>query len=213
MALMSLILGRKKPPKIDTITLDAAVSESHEFNNQVTQFPIENGSVISDHVIRQPHVLTIEGFVTNSPVSLLGGALSSISGAVGTGTRTESAFDKLIQLQNGKYNPVTKLFDRKTFDVVTGLTVYTDMVMVSITFPRNGQTGEALNFSAKLQSIQVAKSEVSKVQNVKSGVANQAQATAATGSQTAAAATGIEKSWLAAAYDEAKATYKIIVNK
>jgi hypothetical protein len=193
---MSLILGRKKPPKIDTIQLDAAISESHEFNNQVTQFPVENGSTIADHVIRQPHVLTIEGFVTNSPVSLLGGALSSISGAVGSGTRTESNFTKLIELQNGKYNPTTKRFDRKTFDVVTGLTVYTDMVMVSITFPRNGQTGDALNFNAKLQSIQVSKSEVSKVSNVKSGVANQAQATAATGTQTAAAATLPQKSAL-----------------
>jgi hypothetical protein len=68
--------------------------------------------------------------------------------------------------------------------------------MVSITFPRNGQTGDALNFTAKFQSIQVAKSEVSKVANVKSGVANQAQATAATGTQTAAAATLPQKSAL-----------------
>ena len=215
MALMSLILGRKKPVKIDVLTLDAAITESHEFNNQVTQFPIENGAVISDHVIEQPEILTIEGFVTNSPVTFLGKIDPFNKGTPipGTGKRTENALTILLDLHNGKYNVSTKKKDRKLIDIVTGLMVHTDMVFVSLTFPRSATTGDTLAFTAKFQHIQVARSEVSKVPNTKDNVKNQGQNTVPTGPQTAAAATGIEKSWLAAAYDEAKATYKIIVNK
>jgi hypothetical protein len=41
------------------LVFDSIVSEEHEVSNKVTEFPIDSGYVVSDHVIRKNRVLTM----------------------------------------------------------------------------------------------------------------------------------------------------------
>lgn len=57
------------PCIIGDLILDLLVQEDEELSNKVTQFPIEDGSPASDHVILEPTTLTIVGMVTNAPIA------------------------------------------------------------------------------------------------------------------------------------------------
>ena len=75
---VATIIARKRPSSIAQIELDANLGEVHNFISQVSQFPVEVGSPITDHIFNQPVEVTLEGFITNSPVKILGGRLGSI---------------------------------------------------------------------------------------------------------------------------------------
>ncbi len=49
---------------------DAVVEETHSSSLDVTEFPIEDGSIINDHAIVQPVELTIRGITSNHPIEL-----------------------------------------------------------------------------------------------------------------------------------------------
>ena len=42
------------------LVFDSIVSEAHEVSNKVTEFPVDTGFVVSDHVIRKNRVLTMD---------------------------------------------------------------------------------------------------------------------------------------------------------
>jgi hypothetical protein len=59
------------------VTFDLVVSEGHESTSEVTEHPVERGSNIADHVRQNPQGLTLELYVTNTPIEDLGrGAIS-----------------------------------------------------------------------------------------------------------------------------------------
>ena len=68
---LELLFKRKSSGKIGALVLDATITESQSFRNEVTEFPVESGSKISDHVIQSPEEITIEGYVTNTPIEQL----------------------------------------------------------------------------------------------------------------------------------------------
>lgn len=47
--------------------IDAAKTEEHAQEIEVTQFPVEDGSPITDHARRKPRTLSIDGIVTDTP--------------------------------------------------------------------------------------------------------------------------------------------------
>ncbi len=138
---LSLLFGRATPPKIGEIELDASLSESHQFTSEVTQFPVEDGSVITDHIQNKPDKLDINGFVTNTPVRFLGSVdLIRTSGDSG---RTELAFEALERIHR----------DRELVTIVTNLKTYEDMALESLTVPRNATIGDVLEFSASFVKV------------------------------------------------------------
>ena len=76
---LSLIFGKKyaKGQVQDAqngssiVTFDTTISEDHKFTSRVTFFPIESGTIVSDHIINQPDVVTISGFVTDFSFGIL----------------------------------------------------------------------------------------------------------------------------------------------
>jgi len=173
---LNLLFDRKSPGKIDVLELDATVSDGHEYANELTSYPVEDGADITDHIRRHPERVTIEGFITNSPVKYFGG-----EGKVGnqylgdqSGTNDESrvasALEKLLELAG--YDPAGKLNPAaagnraaKIVTVVTGLRNYSNMIMTKLSVPRNSQTGESLRFTAEFVRIIQVKTEVVVVQN------------------------------------------------
>ena len=107
--LVRFIFSRKTPGQIDNIVLDATLSENHDYTNKVTSFPVETGADITDHIVQEPERLTIEGFVTNTPVSLLGNlgsnyvttlraGITQDESLVLAGQRVENALTRLLEL-------------------------------------------------------------------------------------------------------------------
>ncbi len=49
---------------------DATLNETHDSSSDITQHPVEDGSVITDHVRPRPDALSLNVFVSNHPISL-----------------------------------------------------------------------------------------------------------------------------------------------
>ena len=49
---------------------DASIEESHEADVDVTEFPVEEGADITDHLRPRPERITINGIVSNTPLTL-----------------------------------------------------------------------------------------------------------------------------------------------
>lgn len=156
MALTSLIY-RREPGKIGELELDVTVAENHTFNSLVTKFSIESGGKVSDHIINEPVRLTMTGFITNSPIKLIGrGETLREFGLKVISNNVQNAFILLTDLREIK----------EPFTVVTGLKVYRSMVFENINIPRDRTTGETLRFTAVLTRISKAKTKKIELQNL-----------------------------------------------
>jgi len=162
---VTLLFGRTRKGQITSkvykaLILDAVLSEDHQFNNRVTDFPVEDNSNISDHVLQEPERLTMEGFVTNSPIEFFGD-LSDQTGDLSLNRppdRVNDAFLALMQFCGYDYpiqegtksrvkNPIA------TVDLVTGLRSYSDMILEKLNVPRNKELGDALKFTAVFKKV------------------------------------------------------------
>lgn len=159
--MIHLLFQRATIGKIGDIELDAKISENHNFRNVVTRFPVESGALISDHIINEPEVITMVGFITNSPVKLGGRigqfVVDSLKKKPNTGSdRVKTAFTMLTDLREIK----------EPFDVVTGLKTYRQMVFQSIDIPRDARTGDTLRFTATMTRIPKVSAKTVEIQNL-----------------------------------------------
>lgn len=121
------------PTQIGLLTVDVTIDETHELSAQVTNWPIEGGSLISDHVRLEPRSLTISGFVSDTPLFL-----DSVS--IGNG-RSMTTFALLEQMWKARVPMI----------VVSQLKYYDSMVIEHITIPKTRES--ALRFNCKLREI------------------------------------------------------------
>jgi hypothetical protein len=173
--LITNTLNKKAPPKfqtnlapnIDILELDAAVHETHDYTNTITDFPVEKGFSISDHVFKVPEHLTMEGFVTNSPIPY---SLTSVTVLLDRGNRVNTAFERLLDLagydpSGQDYTVLSKVKLPAFLRVVTGLRVYSNMIITHLSFPRDITTGESLRFTCELRKVTVVDSERAIINN------------------------------------------------
>jgi hypothetical protein len=133
MMVLSLLFGKKYPsPKVGSIDLDVTIREEHRFASRVTNYPVEDGTIISDHIINEPDIVILVGLVTDTPLSIFAPFNRSID-----------AFNRLIQLHQ----------NRDVVTVVTGLKVYKNMAITTLDVPRDIRTGQSLTFTIELQRI------------------------------------------------------------
>jgi len=130
---LSLLYGKKyQKGQIDTIELDVTMRENHNYSSRVTNYPIEDGSTLSDHIINEPTTLNLEGIVTDSPLAIFP-----------TFNRSVKAFNQLVDLHR----------KRVVIKVVSGIKVYEKMVITSLDVPREVLTGQSLRFNIQLQEV------------------------------------------------------------
>ena len=122
---------------IGVVAIDVRLSESHDFESTVTSFPVEDGSVISDHILVTPFTVSVEGLVSNSPLSE--------SENVTVGRRSDNAFEMLLSANRQK----------KMVTLLTSLAVYRG-VLTNISFPKDASTGDAILFRATVKEIKFA---------------------------------------------------------
>ena len=140
MALIDLVFRLKDAPQtmIGALQLDALISEQTSLSNGVTQYAVEEGAPVSDHISSEAEKLTIEGVVTGASVSLFG-----------THGRSKMIEAKeALRVINEQRQPIT---------IVTGLDVYPEFAMESCDISRNADDGEKLHISISLTKIRKAK--------------------------------------------------------
>lgn len=127
---MALTLIRRKN-KVGDLTIEATLSEQHNMSATVSKFPVEGGSIVSDHIVNDPEKVTLEGFISNTP---MGNDPNNYA---------QDAFDLLKKMWEA----------RELLDIVTQYKVYTDMAITDISVPLNNKTGQAIQFTVDLIKI------------------------------------------------------------
>lgn len=160
---ITFLSNSKEPGRIGSLVLDAVLSDSHEFTNEITDYPIEDGSNINDHIKRVPVSITINGFITNSPIaflkeldmnlvnSIVEGSVTSLE--VTTSNRVSNAFAKLLDILGESGSASVSVAKPKLVEIVTGLKVYQNMGMTKLSISRTPADGESLRFLATFKKI------------------------------------------------------------
>lgn len=128
-----------------TLEMDATPSESHAHAAQVTEFPVESGASIHDHVIQKPDSVQIAGVVTSTPLpSNLGWDLRAfVAGGIARtfGRRASDAYWTLLAIKEQAI----------PLRLRTDLREYPEMILVAIKIAR--EQGDALFADLTFQAV------------------------------------------------------------
>ena len=114
--------------KVGHIVVDAVLNENHLYDSEITENPVEDGTVYSDNIVLLPVVLEMECRVSDA---------TSTPARLNYPGRSNEAFSELVDLQRKK-EPIS---------IVTGLNVYQNMLIKSVGFPRSSLDGNSIKFS------------------------------------------------------------------
>jgi hypothetical protein len=119
--------------------------------SKVTDYPVEEGANISDHIVNDPREVSVEGIVTNSPVQFLGGRLDKQA----RGTQNNGRFlGRAINRAQIAFQELERIFSDKELVTITGqYKVYRDMAMISAPVERQVGDGDAIQFTATFRQI------------------------------------------------------------
>ncbi len=137
------------PCTIGDLTLDLLIQEDEELSNKVTQFPVEDGSPASDHVINEPVQLTLTGFVTNAPIRVHPGTVDSQARV------TRQGEDKLVGTDINfaelalAYLKRIRL-EKTAVTVTTKRGTWENMLVQRVSRTKTKSTGDALVFTISL---------------------------------------------------------------
>lgn len=136
---------------INGYTIDASVRRAHELNSTTTDRPIEDGSVISDHRVKQPRLYTMEGIVSNTPL----GAVEAIRTAAGLAVGVDVPNNDGLPPVDDALAFLEDLFESgERVRIVTKEKTLDNMVLLSLRTPKDRDTGDALRFFGTWKQIQ-----------------------------------------------------------
>lgn len=147
MALQNLLITVKR--KIGGIKVDGVITESTQRSMRVTTNPVENGFVVSDHVIEEPVRYSMTGIITDTPLGaaafsqLAGSVVDAVSGVFGQSessgvTRSKQAYNELVELMKRK----------EIISVDTSLQRYDNLIFESLMINADKNTSNGIHFSA-----------------------------------------------------------------
>lgn len=141
---------------------DCVIEETGRDDLQITEHPVEQGSVISDHAYKRPNEVTLRWAWTNSGKlastiktalgtlgSPAGFQLPTFSQAFGEGNVSE-VYQSLVGLQN----------TRTPFTLMTGKRQYIDMLLASLSVTTNNTSEYSLMVVAVCRQVIIVSTEV-----------------------------------------------------
>lgn len=138
---------------VGDLILDASHIENIKYSSKLTDHYVENGSIISDHILLQPVSLSLEGSVTDDSIDIVGYAQSffnlpkfNFSNISNKGAKQIAAYELLTGLYNSK----------SLVTVVAYLDTFTDMAIENLVFPNDANTGNRLFFKIELKKANFA---------------------------------------------------------
>jgi hypothetical protein len=164
------------------IEFEASLQENHSRTSTPTEFPIENGNIINDHVILKPFELTMTAIITDNPINSLTGLVTEAATtltsaltppigvvALGAGLGALSSIKALLTNSASPsvaaYNQLRKIQeDGNPFTVLTSLARYESMVINSMSVPRESQNGDCIIVTIGLTQLKIVSSKKVKIQ-------------------------------------------------
>lgn len=166
MALLSLLT--KKPPTLGkgdmTITFDAVLEDTLEAEVQLSDYPIEVGSISNDHRIKLPVKWVMTGGISNNPVKISAtdftGALSEVVGDNGLISTTAGYMagwlkgDDPLRSSEALTALLNLMYQGEPFTVETGDYALSNMVIQKIRRTKDASNENGLIFIAELREWQ-----------------------------------------------------------
>ena len=121
---------------IDGYLIDAFASEQPTRRNRVTSFPVEEGSDMSDHVIKQPLRLNVTGTVSNAPIGTV------VDARQGDDKPSVEAYSRLVEIMT----------NNRLVTVITSKRPYDNMLLEALSDPTDG-ANDSLKFTASFRQI------------------------------------------------------------
>lgn len=139
------------PTKIGSLILDCVLREGHEMTSKVTDFPVEEGVNIADHIQTTPRELTVEGLISNTPVRILGDRLDRQARGTIQHDRYYGENPNRAQLA---FQELEKMCAQKQLVTITGrFKTYENMAMLSAPVVCDPTDGDALRFTATFRQV------------------------------------------------------------
>lgn len=124
------------------VTANVKISEAHQYEAEVTETPLENGSIVSDHVITAPIRATLNFEMTNGSFGLL------------SATQAQDVFETLSEIVE----------NRELVTLTTEHAIYDNMIIKSFTPLHRAPYKGALQIAVTLQQINFVTLETTSVQ-------------------------------------------------
>lgn len=195
----SFFVQNNQANKIEALEIEVTLSENHEFTNNITSYPVDVGFNITDHIQQQQPKLSVSGLTSNTPVQYFSGQIGKLLRADLT-NRIQETFKILLnyagfQLPKHGGADSIQIMTPKLLTIVTGYTIYRNMAIQKVNFPREKGTGGAIQYNLDLIQIRKVESKYSLISNTSSlsgkapNVKEQASKTINTGKNTTTEAT------------------------
>jgi hypothetical protein len=158
----------------DLFVPDATIEEVHSDDLEITDHPVEQGTVISDHAFKRPSELIITAGWSNSPnnsglKNQILGAAANTSPALQAVIGAAEAINGVVSLfsSNGQGSPskaaYLKLFDmqrnRFLFTIYTGKRAYRNMIVKSLATTTDAKTENSLIIRIGCREILMAQTQ------------------------------------------------------
>lgn len=120
-----------KPETGATIEVDVTPTQDHDLNNAVSEFPLEDGAIASNHITVLPNVVEFDLTFSDTPVSKFN-PTTQFDSAEG---RSRKLFRQLQDIKNNRIKCL----------LVTGLQAYRNMYILKIGVPRRSGDGKKVS--------------------------------------------------------------------
>tara|TARA_Y100000310_G_C20703455_1_gene832280 strand:+ start:11380 stop:12060 length:681 start_codon:yes stop_codon:yes gene_type:complete len=153
-----------EPQGINQLLIDATLRIDHNYVNRPSEYPVEDGSIITDHVRQSPENLTLEIVTTNSPIVVNVDESGNTQIRTDQSNRKQLAFNTWLEFAGYEINKQEDKFEQQVnepqlLNIITGLKVYTNMLITNLVMPENQSIGEALIASVSFQKIKRARTQ------------------------------------------------------
>lgn len=136
------------------LTVDTVDDETHDWSNDISQYPVEGAEDISDNIKPKPDELNFTCFVSNTPVhGLIDEVVNFTDRFLNGRKRTADCFNQLKALKDLRI-PVT---------VSTRYRVYENVGITAVVIRRSPDDGEALIFDVRFREINIVKTQTGTV--------------------------------------------------
>lgn len=133
---------------IGSIIVDTTIEELYEDTLEVTEHPVQAGAQITDHSFKRPMDVILRcGWSDSSINALLGGAVANsqewTGGQTAASDYVAGIYSQLLALQES----------RQTLSLLTGLRLYTSMLIIGLHVRRDQRTKYALMVEAQFRQV------------------------------------------------------------
>lgn len=167
---MATLLYKRTRSALGSIEFDCTISETHEGAVDVTEFPVEDGFDIADHARPRAETVTMEAFVSNTPIPFDAEQAdqSLASYPYSRGVVEWNSKSQLLMEQVGEVDPATRAYNEisriknagELVTLTTSLRTYEDMLITSVSVPRSAAVGNGLQFTVSLKELRIVNAQV-----------------------------------------------------